>query len=87
MQEFPQGMDLDGKVSMLEACVRRACIGSNGEVNTQMLQHVREQARAWNSDGADLQVPFAASAFFPGLVFHGWDETHSAQKLGEKLCL
>ena len=55
--EFPQGMDEDGKVSMLEACVRRACIGGNGEVDTKVLEHVREQTRAWNSDGEDLHVP------------------------------
>ena len=81
MQEFPHGMDCDGKVSMLEACVRRACISANGEVDTKLHQHVREQTRVWCSDGADLQVPLAASAFFPGLVFHAWDEAHSAQRL------
>ena len=82
MREFPQGMDLDGKVAMLDESVRRACMnGLGGEVNTQLLQHVRRQMRAWCSDGADLHVPLAASATFPGLVFHAWDESHSAQKL------
>jgi len=81
MQEFPQRMDCDGKVSMLEACVRRACLSASGEVDTKLHQHVREQTRVWCSDGADLQVPLAASAFFPGLVFHAWDEAHSAQRL------
>ena len=81
MQEFPQRMDCDGKVSMLEACVRRACLSANGEVDTRLHQHVREQTRVRCSDGADLQVPLAASAFFPGLVFHAWDEAHSAQRL------
>lgn len=81
MQEFPQDMDCDGKVSMLEACVRRACFSRDGEVDTKLHQHVREQTRVWCSDGADLQVPLAASASFPGLVFHAWDEAHSAQRL------
>ena len=44
-------------------------------------QHVREQTRAWCSDGADLKVPLAASAFFPRLAFHAWDECHSSQRL------
>ena len=81
MQEFPHDMDCDGKVAMLEACVRRACISSSGEVGTKQLLHVREQMRVWCSDGADLQVPLAASASFPGLAFHAWDESHSAQRL------
>ena len=81
MQEFPQAMDCDGKVSMLEACVRRACLSPSGELDTKLHQHVRGESRAWCSDGADLNVPLAASAFFPRLVFHGWDEAHSAQKV------
>ena len=81
MQEFPQAMDCDGKAAMLEGCVRRACQSSTGEVDTKVFQHVREQTRVWCSDGADLTVPLAASAFFPGLVFHAWDESHSAQRL------
>ena len=80
MQEFPHDMGCDGKVSMLEACVRRACL-AGGELDTQLYQHVRKQTRVWCSDGADLQVPRAASGFFPGLVFLGWDEAHSAQRL------
>jgi len=80
MREFPNGMDCDGKVSMLEACVRRACVSPGGEVDTKLLQHVREQTRVWCSDGADLQVPLAASAFFPGLVYQAWGEAHSAQR-------
>ena len=81
MQEFPQRMDCDGKVTMLEACVRRACLSASGEVDTKLHQHVRDQTRVWCSDGADLQVPLTASGFFPGLVFHAWDEAHSAQRL------
>ena len=73
-------MGEDDKVTMLEACVRRACLTDSGEVDTKLHQHVREQTRAWCSDGADLKVPFAASAFFPGLAFHAWDESHSSQK-------
>ena len=37
MQEFPHDMDCDGKVAMLEACVRRACISSSGDVDTKQL--------------------------------------------------
>ena len=43
MQEFPNGMDCEGKVSMLEACVRRACLSPAGELDTTLHQHVREQ--------------------------------------------
>ena len=81
MQEFPHDMGCDGKASMLEACVRRACLAIGGELDTKLHQHVREQTRAWCSDGADLQVPLAASASFPGLAFHAWDESHSSQRL------
>jgi hypothetical protein len=65
MQEFPQAMDCDGKASMLETSVRRACLNGSGEVDTKLLKHVQAQTRVWCSDGADLQVPLAASAFFP----------------------
>ena len=82
MQEFPQGMDLGGKVSMIEACVHRACLLSgSGEEDAKLHQHVRAQTRVWTSDGADLQVPLAASAFLPALKFHAWDEAHSSQRL------
>ena len=37
--------------------------------------------RAWCSDGADLQVPMAASASFLGLKFYAWDEAHGAQRM------
>ena len=82
MREFPQGLDCEGKVSMLEECVRRACQSQGGEIDTKLRQHVCAQMRVWRSDGADLQVPMAASAFFPGLQFFAWDESHSAQRLG-----
>ena len=82
MREFPHSMDVDGKVAMLEASVRRACAAVSGEVDTKLHQHVRTQTRVWGSDGADMKIPLAASAFFPGLVFHAWDESHSAQRLG-----
>ena len=81
MQEFPQDMGCDGKASMLEACVRRACLSHSGEVDPELHQHVRKEMRAWCSDGADLQVPLAASGCFPGLVFLAWDESHSGQRL------
>ena len=84
MREFPQAMDCDGKATMLEDCVRRACQAPGGEVDVDLHKHVREETRAWCSDGADLNVPLAATATFPRLSFHAWDESHSAQALLKK---
>ena len=81
MEEFPGEMNCEGKVAMFESSLRRACVEEGGEVDIKLHEHVREQTRAWCSDGADLSVPLAASAFLPGLVFHAWDEAHSAQRL------
>ena len=81
MQQFPQEMDGEGKAAMLEACVRRACLTFGGDLDTKLHQHVRDQTRVWCSDGADLKVPWIASAYFPGLAFLAWDEAHSAQKV------
>ena len=81
MREFPQAMDCDGKASMLESCVRRACQTAGGELDLAYHKHVRQETRAWCSDGADLSVPLAATATFPHLRFYAWDESHSAQKL------
>ena len=81
MREFPGDMDTDGKATMLEDCVRRACQALGGEVDVDLHKHVREETRAWVSDGADLGVPLAATATFPHMGFHGWDESHSAQAL------
>ena len=36
MQEFPHDMDEDGTVSMLEACVRRACLSVSGELDIKL---------------------------------------------------
>ena len=33
MEEFPHGMNCDGKVSMLESSVRHACVAECGEVD------------------------------------------------------
>ena len=81
MEEFPGDMNCEGKVAMLESSLRRPCVEEGGDVDIELHEHVREQTRAWCSDGADLSVPLVASACFPGLVFHAWDESHSAQKL------
>ena len=81
MREFPRGMDCDGKATMIEDCVRRACQTAGGELDVKLHKHVRAETRAWCSDGADLDVPLAASSTFPGLTFHAWDESHSAQAL------
>ena len=72
MREFPQAMDCDGKATMLEDCGRRACQTAGGEVDVELHKHVREETRAWCSDGADLDVPLAATATFPRLAFHAW---------------
>ena len=79
MREFPRAMDCDGKATMLEDCVRRACQTAGGEVDVDLHKHVREETRAWCSDGADLGVPLAATASFTRLAFHAWDESHSAE--------
>ena len=81
MREFPRAMDGDGKASMLEDCVRRACEAAGGELDVALHKHVQKELRAWCSDGADLNVPLLATRTFPGLRFHAWDEAHSAQKL------
>ena len=81
MREFPRAMDGDGKASMLEECVRRACQTAGGELDVDLHKHVRGEMRAWCSDGADLSVPLLATRAFPGLAFYAWDEAHSAQKL------
>ena len=81
MREFPRAMDCDGKAAMIEDCVRRACQTAGGELDVKLHKHVRAETRAWCSDGADLDVPLAASSTFPGLTFHAWDESHSAQAL------
>ena len=81
MREFPQDMNSDGKVAMIEDCVRRACQSPGGHIDVKLHQHVCAQTRAWCSDGADLGVATAASASFPGLKFHAWDESHSAQRM------
>lgn len=82
MRDFPEDMACDGKVSMLEACVHLACLPGSGEVDTELHQHVREQKRVWRSGGADLQAPLAwLHQPFPELVFHAWDEAHSAQRV------
>ena len=33
MREFPQAMDCEGKVAMIEECVRRACQSARGEID------------------------------------------------------
>ena len=81
MREFPRAMDCDGKAAMLEDCVRRACQTAGGEVDMDLHRHVRQETRAWCSDGADLDVSVAVTASFPSLKFHAWDESHSAQAL------
>ena len=81
MREFPQEMNCDGKVAMIEECVRRACQAPGGYIDVKLYQHVCAETRAWCSDGADLGVATAASASFPGLKFHAWDESHSAQRM------
>ena len=61
MREFPRDMDCDGKVAMLEDCVRRACQTAAGDLDVDLHKHARQETRAWCSDGADLGVPLAAT--------------------------
>ena len=44
MREFPQAMDCEGKVAMLEECVRRACQSASGEIDAMLHQHVEADA-------------------------------------------
>ena len=46
-REFPQAMDGDGKASMLEDCVRRACQTAGGGLDVDLHKHVSGQMRAW----------------------------------------
>ena len=46
MEEFIGDMNCDGKVSILDSCLRRAFIDEGGEVDIKLHQHVREEMRA-----------------------------------------
>ena len=81
MHEFPDDMGCDGKVSMLETCVRKVAVTAAGDVNLALHSHVRDNIRVWTSDGADRDVGLAATGAFSGLAFHAWDESHSAGRL------
>ena len=83
MHEFPSEMHLEGKVSMVEDAVRSATLGTEGEVDTELHQHILRGTRVWTSDGADLDVghALAKDGCFSGLVCHAWDESHSAGRL------
>ena len=83
MQEFPSDMKLDGKASMVEAAVRNATLGSEGEVDTKLHQRILRGTRVWTSDGADLDVgpALASKAGFSGMVCQAWDESHCAGRL------
>ena len=62
MREYPRAVDCDGKVTMLENCVRRVCQTAGREVDVDLHKHVQAQTRAWCSDGADLDVSLAVTA-------------------------
>ena len=84
MHEFPGEMHLEGKASMVQDAVRNATLGAEGEVDTELHQHILRSTRVWTSDGADLDVGHALVAkgcCFSGLVCHAWDESHSAGRL------
>ena len=82
MREFPSEMHLEGKASMVEDAVRNATLGTEGEVDTELHQHILRGTRVWTSDGADLDVGHAlAGGCFSGLVCHAWDESRSAGRL------
>ena len=61
--------------------MRRAAVSVSGEVDTDLFERLRKNVRVWTSDGADRDVGLAATAVFPGLCFHAWDESHSAVRL------
>ena len=80
MREFPSEMHLEGKASMVEDAVRNATLGTEGEVDTELHQHILRGTRVWTSDGADLDVGHAlAGGCFSGLVCRAW-ETDSTVK-------
>ena len=83
MHEFPSEMNLEGKASMVEDAVRSATLGTDGEVDTELHQHILRGTRVWTSDGADLDVghALAKDGCFSSLVCHAWDESHSAGRL------
>ena len=83
MHEFPSEMNLEGKASMVEDAVRSATLGTDGEVDTELHQHILRGTRVWTSDGADLDVghALAEDGRFSSLVCHAWDESHSAGRL------
>ena len=68
---------------MVEDAVRNATLGTEGEVDTELHQHILRGTRVWTSDGADLDVghALAKGGCFSGLVCHAWDESHSAGRL------
>ena len=41
----------------------------------------QQNTRTWASDGADRDVGLAATAVYPGIKFHAWDESHSGVRL------
>ena len=63
--------------------MRNATLGTEGEVDTELHQHILRGTRVWTSDGADLDVghALAKDGCFGGLVCHAWDESHSAGRL------
>ena len=81
--KFPSEMNLEGKASMVEDAVRSATLGTDGEVDTELHQHILRGTRVWTSDGADLDVghALAEDGRFSSLVCHAWDESHSAGRL------
>ena len=83
MHEFPGEMNLEGKASMVEDAVRSATLGTDGEVDTELHQHILRGTGVWTSDGADLDVghALAEDGRFSSLVCHAWDESHSAGRL------
>ena len=83
MREFPNGMDMDGKASMVEAAVRSTTVEPGGEVDRDLHQHMLQRSRVWTSDGEDLDVglALAGGCSFSNLVCQAWDESHSSGRL------
>ena len=83
MHEFPQEIDLGGKVSTAEAVVRNTAVMPGVEVDKGLRQHILRSTRVWTSDGADLDVGLALAGgrCLDSLVCHAWDESHSSGRL------
>ena len=78
MRKFPNGMDMDGKASMVEAVLRNTTVKPGGEVDRDLHQHMLQGTRVWTSDGADLDAGLALDGgrCVRRMVCHAWGDAH-----------